>query len=165
LEKIIVYEKLEKIKDLLAQKQYREMTTARSLQRYVRLAYQPLVGSTFLSEQTSHQQPASSTFLSQQTSTSHQPPASSTFISEQISHQQPTSSTFLSQQTSISHQPPAKRTGCKLLTWKTRGYISILYYWPVVVKLVCLLAPRTFNQRLKGALYAILFSSFLFFSK
>jgi hypothetical protein len=33
----------------------------------------------FLSEQTSHQQPASSTFLSEQNSTSHQPPA--------ISHQ------------------------------------------------------------------------------
>jgi hypothetical protein len=34
----------------------------------VRLAYQPLASSTFLSEQTSHQQPASSHFLSKQTS-------------------------------------------------------------------------------------------------
>jgi hypothetical protein len=34
----------------------------------VRLAYQPPVNSTFLSEQTSHQQPVSSTFLSEQTS-------------------------------------------------------------------------------------------------
>jgi hypothetical protein len=33
---------------------------------------------TFLSEQTSHQQPASNTFLSEQTSTSHQPPAKRT---------------------------------------------------------------------------------------
>jgi hypothetical protein len=32
----------------------------------------------FLSEQTSHQQPASSTLLSEQTSTSHQPPANRT---------------------------------------------------------------------------------------
>jgi hypothetical protein len=44
----------------------------------VHLAYQPPVGSTFLSEQTSHRQPASSTFLSEQTSTSHQPPAKQT---------------------------------------------------------------------------------------
>jgi hypothetical protein len=43
--------------------------------RPVRLACQPPVSSTFLSEQISHQQPASSTFLSEQTSTSHQPPA------------------------------------------------------------------------------------------
>jgi hypothetical protein len=43
--------------------------------RLVRLAYQPPVSGTFLSEQTSDQQPASSTFLSEQTSTSHQPPA------------------------------------------------------------------------------------------
>jgi hypothetical protein len=39
--------------------------------RPVRLAYQSPV-STFLSEQTSHQQSASSTFLSEQISTSHQ---------------------------------------------------------------------------------------------
>jgi hypothetical protein len=39
------------------------------------LAYQPPANSTFLSEQTSHQQSASSTFLSEQISTSHQPPA------------------------------------------------------------------------------------------
>jgi hypothetical protein len=39
----------------------------------VRLAYQPPVKSTFLSEQTSHQQPDSSTFLSEQMSNSHQP--------------------------------------------------------------------------------------------
>jgi hypothetical protein len=44
----------------------------------VRLAYQPPVSSTFLSEQISHQQPASSTLLSEQTSTSHQPPANRT---------------------------------------------------------------------------------------
>jgi hypothetical protein len=46
--------------------------------RPVRLAYQPPVSSTFLSEQTSHQQPASSTLLSEQTSTSHQPTANRT---------------------------------------------------------------------------------------
>jgi hypothetical protein len=46
--------------------------------RPVRLAYQPSANSTFLSEQTSHQQPASSTSLSEQTSTSHQPPAKRT---------------------------------------------------------------------------------------
>jgi hypothetical protein len=40
---------------------------------HVRLAYQPLASSTFISEQTSHQQPDSSTFVSEQTSTSHQP--------------------------------------------------------------------------------------------
>jgi hypothetical protein len=44
----------------------------------VRLAYQPPVSSTFLSEQTNQQQPASSTILSEQTSTSHQPPANRT---------------------------------------------------------------------------------------
>jgi hypothetical protein len=47
-------------------------------QQLVRLAYQPPAISTFLSEQTSHQQRASSTFLSEQTSTSHQPPAKRT---------------------------------------------------------------------------------------
>jgi hypothetical protein len=40
---------------------------------YVRLAYQPSDSSTFLSEQTSHQQPANITFLSEQISISHQP--------------------------------------------------------------------------------------------
>jgi hypothetical protein len=44
-----------------------------SYYRHVRLAYQPLANSTFLSDQTSHQQPASSIFLSEQISTSHQP--------------------------------------------------------------------------------------------
>jgi hypothetical protein len=43
--------------------------------RPVRLAYQPLASSTFLSEETNHQQSVSSTFLSEQISTSHQPPA------------------------------------------------------------------------------------------
>jgi hypothetical protein len=38
-------------------------------------AYQPPANSTFLSEQTSHEQLASSTLLSEQTSTSYQPPA------------------------------------------------------------------------------------------
>jgi hypothetical protein len=37
------------------------------------LAYQPPASSTFLSEQTSHQQSASNTFLSEQISISHQP--------------------------------------------------------------------------------------------
>jgi hypothetical protein len=46
--------------------------------RRVRLAYQPPVSSTFLSEQTSHQQLANNTFLSEQISTSHQPPAKRT---------------------------------------------------------------------------------------
>jgi hypothetical protein len=45
-----------------------------------RLAYQPPVSSTFLSEQTSHQQPANNTFLSQQISTSHQAPAKRTVL-------------------------------------------------------------------------------------
>jgi hypothetical protein len=44
----------------------------------VRLPYQTLVSSTFLSEQNSHQQPASSTFFSEQTSNSHQPPGKRT---------------------------------------------------------------------------------------
>jgi hypothetical protein len=44
----------------------------------VRLVSQPPSSSTFLSEQTSHQQPANITFLSQQISTSHQPPAKRT---------------------------------------------------------------------------------------
>jgi hypothetical protein len=42
------------------------------------LAYQPPASSTFLSQQTSHQQSASSTFLSEQISTSHQTPAKRT---------------------------------------------------------------------------------------
>jgi hypothetical protein len=46
--------------------------------RPVRLAYQPPTSSTFLSEQTNHQQSASSTFLSDQISTSHQLPAKQT---------------------------------------------------------------------------------------
>jgi hypothetical protein len=54
------------------------MTTLPITYRPVRLAYQPPVSSTFLSEQTSHQQSANSTFLSEQTSTSHQPPAKRT---------------------------------------------------------------------------------------
>jgi hypothetical protein len=44
----------------------------------VRLAYQPPVSSTFLSQQISHQQPGSSTFISEQISTNHQPPAKRT---------------------------------------------------------------------------------------
>jgi hypothetical protein len=44
----------------------------------VRLAYQPPASSSFLSEQTSHQQQANGTFLSEQISTSHQPPAQRT---------------------------------------------------------------------------------------
>jgi hypothetical protein len=50
-----------------------------------------------------------STFLSEQTS--HQQTTSSTFLSEQTSHQQTTNSTFLSEQISTSHHPPAKRYG------------------------------------------------------
>jgi hypothetical protein len=46
--------------------------------RLVRLAYQPPASSIFLSQQTSHQQPASSTLLSKKISTSHQPPANRT---------------------------------------------------------------------------------------
>jgi hypothetical protein len=42
------------------------------------LAYQPPASSTFLSQQTNHEQPASSTFLSEQISTSQQPPAKRT---------------------------------------------------------------------------------------
>jgi hypothetical protein len=42
-------------------------------QRPVRLAYQPPASSTFLLQQTSHQQPANSTLLSEQINTSHQP--------------------------------------------------------------------------------------------
>jgi hypothetical protein len=53
----------------------------------VRLAYQPPVGSTFLSEQTSHQQPTSNTFFSEQTSSSHQPPANR--ICRQCGRQRP----------------------------------------------------------------------------
>jgi hypothetical protein len=49
-----------------------------NLKCLVRLAYQPPVSSTFLSEQTSHSQPANNTFPSEQISTSHQPPAKGT---------------------------------------------------------------------------------------
>jgi hypothetical protein len=42
------------------------------------ISHQPTVLFTFLSEQTSHRQPANSTFLSEQISTSHQPPAKRT---------------------------------------------------------------------------------------
>jgi hypothetical protein len=41
--------------------------------RPVRLTYQPPASSTFLSQQTNHQQSASSIFLSEQTSISHPP--------------------------------------------------------------------------------------------
>jgi hypothetical protein len=45
----------------------------------VRLAYQPPVSSTFLSEQTNHQQPVTSTtILSGQTNINNQPPAKQT---------------------------------------------------------------------------------------
>jgi hypothetical protein len=46
--------------------------------RPVRLAYQPPASSTFLSQQTSHQQSAISTFLSERISTSHQAQAKRT---------------------------------------------------------------------------------------
>jgi hypothetical protein len=46
--------------------------------RFVRLAYQPPANSTFLSEQTDHQQSANSIFFSEEISTSHQPPAKRT---------------------------------------------------------------------------------------
>jgi hypothetical protein len=42
---------------------------------HVRLTYQPPVSGIFLSEQTSHEQPANNTFLSKQISISHQQPA------------------------------------------------------------------------------------------
>jgi hypothetical protein len=58
---------------------YRDITNKLvKYHRLVRLAYQPPISSTFLSEQISQQQPASSTFISEQTSTSHQPPAKRT---------------------------------------------------------------------------------------
>jgi hypothetical protein len=44
------------------------------------------LSSTFLSEQTNHQQPASSTFLSEQISTSHQPPAKQTGFRWEVSN-------------------------------------------------------------------------------
>jgi hypothetical protein len=44
-----------------------------ALDHAVRLVYQPPANSTFLSDQTSHQQDDSSTFLSEQTSTRHHP--------------------------------------------------------------------------------------------
>jgi hypothetical protein len=77
----------------------------------VRLAYKPPASSTFLSEQTSHQQSASSTFLSEQTS-----------------HQQSANSTFLSEQTSTSHEPPAKRTGprCLASIYSEVSYLKIV---------------------------------------
>jgi hypothetical protein len=48
-----------------------------------------IASSTFLSEQTSHQQPANSTFLSKQTSTSHQPPAKRKRLDEAIPNVSP----------------------------------------------------------------------------
>jgi hypothetical protein len=65
---------------LLDTKQRRQYARSPSTpaKRHVRLAYQPPANSTFLSEQTSHQQLASRTFLSEQISTSHQPPANRT---------------------------------------------------------------------------------------
>jgi hypothetical protein len=60
--------------------------TTTSLQRPVRLAYQPPASGTFLSQQTSHQQPASSTLLSEQTITSHQPPANRTDCKSGTTH-------------------------------------------------------------------------------
>jgi hypothetical protein len=49
-----------------------------SIQPLFRLAYEPPASSTFLSQQTSHQQSVSSIFLSEQISISHQPPAKRT---------------------------------------------------------------------------------------
>jgi hypothetical protein len=48
-----------------------------------------IASSTFLSEQTIHQQPANSTFLSKQTSTRHQPPAKRTRLYEAIPNVSP----------------------------------------------------------------------------
>jgi hypothetical protein len=45
---------------------------------HIRLSYQPPANSTFLSEETNHQQSASSTFFSKQISTSHQSSAKRT---------------------------------------------------------------------------------------
>jgi hypothetical protein len=56
----------------------RHGTSVRMSSRPVRLAYQPPVSSSFLSEQISRQQPANNTFLSEQISTSHQPPVKRT---------------------------------------------------------------------------------------
>jgi hypothetical protein len=50
------------------------------------LAYQPPVSSTFLSEQTSHQQLASSIFLSEQISTSHQPNEQAVYFDHKVNH-------------------------------------------------------------------------------
>jgi hypothetical protein len=60
----------------------------------ITLSYQPLVSSTFLSQQINHQQLVLSATSQQYFSlTTNQPPASSSFLSEQISN---------------NHQPPAK---------------------------------------------------------
>jgi hypothetical protein len=48
------------------------------------LAYQPPANSTFLSEQTSHQQSVSSTFLSEQISTSHQPNEQAVYLKHTV---------------------------------------------------------------------------------
>jgi hypothetical protein len=59
----------------------------RTEHRHVRLAYQPPASSTFLSEQTSHQQSANNTFISEQIRISHQPQAKRTCcIRDKIIH-------------------------------------------------------------------------------
>jgi hypothetical protein len=66
------------VQERMARTRHAKGLYTRALQQPVRLAYQPPASSTFLSEQTSHQQLVSSTLLSEQTSTSHQPPANRT---------------------------------------------------------------------------------------
>jgi hypothetical protein len=72
----------------------------------VRLAYQTPANSTFLSEQTSHQQSASNIFLSEQISTSHQPPAKRIGCIMMLAHQTLTSSPTL--------QAEMRRLGIKM---------------------------------------------------
>jgi hypothetical protein len=66
------------IDDFISSRMLQVLVIRANFPRHVRLAYQPPASSTFLSEQTSHQQQISSTFLLEQTSTNHQPPAKRT---------------------------------------------------------------------------------------
>jgi hypothetical protein len=64
--------------ELVANKRRSFSPHQRKKMRPIRLANRPPANSTFLSQQTSHQQSANITFLSEQISTSHQPPAKPT---------------------------------------------------------------------------------------
>jgi hypothetical protein len=107
----------------------RAATPFTSLQRPVRLAYQPPAGSTFLLEQTSYRQPANSTFLSEQISTSHQQLAKRTGCTAGEPPRGPyaavSAETIPTPPPSLSTQPPARSPPRPTTPTRPRGGLRL----------------------------------------